>query len=83
MLDALSFGVELCNRGVTDALCFAPLNKSALRAGGMTQADEMHWFADVLNYTGTCARIQRAGKAVDVACHVARSAERREQSSQS
>ena len=55
MLDALSFGVDLCRRGVADALCFAPLNKSALRAGGMTQADEMHWFADVLNYSGVCA----------------------------
>jgi 4-hydroxythreonine-4-phosphate dehydrogenase len=55
MLDALSFGVDLCRRQVADALCFAPLNKSALRAGGMTQADEMHWFADVLNYSGVCA----------------------------
>ena len=55
MLDALAFGIDLCQRGLADALCFAPLNKSALRAGGMTQADEMHWFADLLDHRGTCA----------------------------
>ena len=28
--------------GVADAMCFAPLNKAALRAGGMHHADELH-----------------------------------------
>jgi 4-hydroxythreonine-4-phosphate dehydrogenase len=40
--------------GKADALCFAPLNKAGLRAGGMNHPDEMHWFAEVLGWTGPC-----------------------------
>ena len=54
MLDALTFALDLAQRGVVDAVCFAPLNKSALRAGGMEQEDELRWFADVLGYRGPC-----------------------------
>ena len=57
MLDGLSLGVALCQSGAADALCFAPLNKSALRAGGMNHPDEMHWFADVLKFKGTCVEL--------------------------
>ena len=55
MLDMLTLGAELTRGGKTDALCFAPLNKGALRAGGMQQADELRWFEDLLGchtYTG-------------------------------
>jgi 4-hydroxythreonine-4-phosphate dehydrogenase len=54
MLGALTFALDLARRGVVDAVCFAPLNKSALRAGGMKQEDELRWFADVLGYRGPC-----------------------------
>jgi 4-hydroxythreonine-4-phosphate dehydrogenase len=54
MLDGLRTGVELVRSGEADALCFAPLNKAALRAGGMAHPDEMHWFAEVLGWTGPC-----------------------------
>jgi 4-hydroxy-L-threonine phosphate dehydrogenase PdxA len=54
MLDALQVGVDLVRDGKADALCFAPLNKGALRAGGMNHPDEMHWFAEVLRWTGPC-----------------------------
>jgi len=54
MLDGLSTGVDLVRSGKADALCFAPLNKGALRAGGMNHPDEMHWFAEVLGWTGPC-----------------------------
>ena len=54
MLDALKLGLDLCQRGVADALCFAPLNKAALRAGGMNHPDELHWFCDVLKFDGPC-----------------------------
>ena len=37
-----------------DAVCFAPLNKAALRAGGMAQEDELRWFADVLKHDAPC-----------------------------
>ena len=54
MLDGLLTGVDLVRGGKADALCFAPLNKGALRAGGMNHPDEMHWFAEVLGWTGPC-----------------------------
>jgi len=52
MLAALRIALDLAQRGEVDAICFAPLNKAALRAGGMTQEDELRWFADVLEYRG-------------------------------
>jgi 4-hydroxythreonine-4-phosphate dehydrogenase len=54
MLEGLKTGVDLVRAGKADALCFAPLNKGALRAGGMNHPDEMHWFAEVLGWTGPC-----------------------------
>jgi 4-hydroxythreonine-4-phosphate dehydrogenase len=54
MLDGLTTGVDLVRSGNADALCFAPLNKAGLRAGGMNHPDEMHWFAEVLAWTGPC-----------------------------
>jgi 4-hydroxythreonine-4-phosphate dehydrogenase len=54
MLEGLRTGVDLVRGGQADALCFAPLNKGALRAGGMNHPDEMHWFAEVLKWTGPC-----------------------------
>jgi 4-hydroxythreonine-4-phosphate dehydrogenase len=35
-----------------DAICFAPLNKYALKLGGMKQEDELHHFARHLGVTG-------------------------------
>jgi 4-hydroxythreonine-4-phosphate dehydrogenase len=54
MLAGLSFGLELCRGGIADAMCFAPLNKAALRAGGMQHADELHYFCEVLDFHGPC-----------------------------
>jgi 4-hydroxythreonine-4-phosphate dehydrogenase len=54
MLSALTFALDLAQRGIVDAVCFAPLNKAALRAGGMHQEDELRWFADVLGHRGPC-----------------------------
>jgi 4-hydroxythreonine-4-phosphate dehydrogenase len=54
MLDALRLGTALVTQGKADALCFGPLNKGAMRMGGMVEEDEMRWFAQVLDYQGTC-----------------------------
>jgi 4-hydroxy-L-threonine phosphate dehydrogenase PdxA len=54
MLAGLALGLDLARRGVADAICFAPLNKAALRAGGMKHADELHYFCEVLGFTGPC-----------------------------
>jgi 4-hydroxythreonine-4-phosphate dehydrogenase len=47
--------------GEADALCFAPLNKGAMRLGGMHQEDEMRWFAQELSHTGTCGEFNVLG----------------------
>ena len=39
-------------RGDIDAVCFAPLNKQAMKKGGMAFEDEQHFFADHLGVTG-------------------------------
>lgn len=57
MLDALTEGARLVSQGLADALCFAPLNKGALRAGGMHQEDEMRWFAELLHHNGPCGEL--------------------------
>ena len=54
MLAGLALGLDLARRGIADAICFAPLNKAALRAGGMKHADELHYFCEVLGFTGPC-----------------------------
>lgn len=57
MLQALAEGVDLVRSGVADAFCFAPLNKGALRLGGMRQEDELRWFAEYLGYDGECGEL--------------------------
>ncbi|MEO8507595.1 MAG: 4-hydroxythreonine-4-phosphate dehydrogenase PdxA [Betaproteobacteria bacterium] len=54
MLAGLALALDLSRRGIADAICFAPLNKAALRAGGMRHADELHYFCEVLGFTGAC-----------------------------
>jgi 4-hydroxy-L-threonine phosphate dehydrogenase PdxA len=57
MLQGLAKGLELVQSGAADGLCFAPLNKTALRLGGMHQEDELRWFAEWLNYKGVCGEL--------------------------
>jgi 4-hydroxythreonine-4-phosphate dehydrogenase len=54
MLDGLATALRLCQDGRADSICVAPLNKAALRAGGMKHPDEMHYFCEVLDYSGPC-----------------------------
>jgi 4-hydroxythreonine-4-phosphate dehydrogenase len=54
MLDGLATALRLCQDGRADSICVAPLNKAALRAGGMKHPDEMHYFCEVLDYNGPC-----------------------------
>jgi len=57
MLQALSEGVDLVRSGAADAFCFAPLNKGALRMGGMHQEDELRWFSEYLGFDGECGEL--------------------------
>jgi 4-hydroxy-L-threonine phosphate dehydrogenase PdxA len=54
MLDGLKHALGLWRDGFADAICFAPLNKGALRAGGLTHADELHYFQELLAFHGPC-----------------------------
>jgi 4-hydroxythreonine-4-phosphate dehydrogenase len=43
---ALTACLGAVRRGQVDAICFAPLNKQAMKKGGMAFEDELHFFAD-------------------------------------
>ena len=43
---ALSACLDAVKHGQIDAICFAPLNKQAMKKGGMAFEDELHFFAD-------------------------------------
>jgi len=45
---ALTACLDAAKRGDIDAICFAPLNKLAMKKGGMDFEDELHFFADYL-----------------------------------
>ncbi len=47
----------LAQRGVVDAVCFAPLNKEAMKAGGMAENDELTHLARVLGHDGHVSEI--------------------------
>jgi 4-hydroxythreonine-4-phosphate dehydrogenase len=51
-LDTLETGLRLTQQGATDALLFGPLNKTSLHMAGMSHSDELHWFAEYLNFHG-------------------------------
>ncbi|MFK8254153.1 4-hydroxythreonine-4-phosphate dehydrogenase PdxA [Ancylobacter terrae] len=51
-LDTLQRAIELTVAGVTEAVCFAPLNKHSMHLAGLAHADETHWFAELLQPNG-------------------------------
>jgi 4-hydroxythreonine-4-phosphate dehydrogenase len=52
VLEALSFALDLAQAGQLDAIVFAPLNKQAMHMGGSPYPDELHFFADRLQWRG-------------------------------
>ncbi len=52
VIDTMAMAAELTLLGVTDAVCFAPLNKSAMHMTGIPETDELAWFANRLGYHG-------------------------------
>ena len=51
-LGTLKTALEAATAGVVDAILFAPLNKHALHLADMGTADELHWFAQQLDFKG-------------------------------
>lgn len=57
----LKRALKMAEAGEIDAIVFTPLNKSSLKKAGMTEEDELRWFANQLNFTGTTSEINIAG----------------------
>jgi len=59
-------GLELAGRAVKaghiDGILFAPLNKGAMRLAGLTHEDELRYYADLLDVTGTTSEFNITGK---------------------
>ena len=56
-LAELSYAARLAQQGLVDGVCFAPLNKEAMKWGGMKESDELHHIAGVLSYAGHISEI--------------------------
>jgi len=52
VLQVLDRCMDAALAGDIDAICFAPLNKQAMKIGGMQHEDELHHFAKYLGVTG-------------------------------
>lgn len=52
VLKVLDHCMDAALAGHVDAICFAPLNKQAMKLGGMQHEDELHHFAQYLGVTG-------------------------------
>jgi 4-hydroxythreonine-4-phosphate dehydrogenase len=48
VLDVLNRCMDAARAGEVDAICFAPLNKHAMKQGGLRHEDELHHFAEYL-----------------------------------
>lgn len=56
-LRELECAVDLAARGIVDGVCFAPLNKHAMKLGGMDAQDELHHLAGFLGFSGCLSEI--------------------------
>lgn len=52
VLQILDLCMDAVLAGHVDAICFAPLNKQAMKLGGLSHEDELHHFAEYLGVKG-------------------------------
>ncbi|QKO23527.1 4-hydroxythreonine-4-phosphate dehydrogenase PdxA [Rhodoferax sp. BAB1] len=52
VLQVLNRCMDAARAGAVDAICFAPLNKQAMKMGGLQHEDELHHFAEYLDVQG-------------------------------
>jgi 4-hydroxythreonine-4-phosphate dehydrogenase len=60
-LDCLAAGLKLCQSGLTEAMCFAPLNKEAMHLAGLSHEDESGFFIDQLSHQGDFGLLNTLG----------------------
>ena len=57
VLETLRLAFQALQQGRLDAIVYAPLNKQAMKLAGSPHADELHYFAALLNYSGTVSEL--------------------------
>jgi 4-hydroxythreonine-4-phosphate dehydrogenase len=62
VLRVLDLCMDATTGGAIDAICFAPLNKQAMKIGGMQHEDELHHFAQHLGVTGYFCEFNTLGE---------------------
>jgi 4-hydroxythreonine-4-phosphate dehydrogenase len=61
VLKVLTLCLDAASAGQIDAICFAPLNKQAMKMSGMKFADEMHFVADYLKVSSHLGEFNSLG----------------------
>jgi 4-hydroxythreonine-4-phosphate dehydrogenase len=61
VLDHLGFMLELFQEGEIDGIVFAPLNKQAMRQGGLPEGDELDFVVERLGFSGNCGELNVLG----------------------
>ena len=59
VLDHLKYLLELFSAGTIDGIVFAPLNKQAMRLGGLTAGDELDFVVAQLGFRGNCGELNK------------------------
>jgi 4-hydroxythreonine-4-phosphate dehydrogenase len=62
VLKGLALAGQAVKAGHIDGILFAPLNKGAMRLAGLTHEDELRYYADLLDVTGTTSEFNITGK---------------------
>ena len=62
VLQVLNLCMDAARDGDIDAICFAPLNKHAMKQGGLQHEDELHHFAAHLGVQGYFCEFNTLGK---------------------
>ncbi|EDZ97873.1 4-hydroxythreonine-4-phosphate dehydrogenase [Burkholderia sp. H160] len=62
VLSVLNMCMDAALAGDVDAICFAPLNKHAMKLGGLAHEDELHHFAEYLGVTGYFCEFNTLGE---------------------
>jgi 4-hydroxythreonine-4-phosphate dehydrogenase len=62
VLQVLDRCMDAALAGDIDAICFAPLNKHAMKLGGLQHEDELHHFAQYLGVTGYFCEFNTLGE---------------------
>ncbi|MEG2045682.1 MAG: 4-hydroxythreonine-4-phosphate dehydrogenase PdxA [Comamonas sp.] len=62
VLQVLNLCMDAALAGQIDAICFAPLNKQAMKMGGLRHEDELHHFAEYLGVQGYFCEFNTLGE---------------------